>query len=431
MTDSAMRGPTAAAFDRPRLARFADAAAAAVAVSLPWSTSATGILLAVWFVVLLPTLDLTMLRREFSTAAGVTPPILVGLAALGMRWADVGMSQRLGGLEGFLKLLFIPFLLAQFRGSPRGWWVIYGFLGAAVALLMLSWGLALIPGLSWRGRMVGIPVKDYIVQSGVFALCAFGLIDFAAQAWRCGRRRRALALALVAAAFVANIAFVATGRTTLVIIAILVPLFGFRKLGWKGIALAGVVGGVIAGALWMSSSYLRERITHSVKEVELYWTVREGNSSGLRLEYWRNSIDAIALSPIVGNGTGSIPARLASSVPRPEGGGSFGTVNPHNEFFVVAIQLGLIGTFALLAMWAAHLRLFRGAGAVSWIGLAAVVQNIVGSLFNSHLSDFSQGWIYVFAVGTLGGMVLRQAAPDPTPPSCENADLPAAENRGS
>jgi O-antigen ligase len=39
-----------------------------------------------------------------------------------------------------------------------------------------------------------------------------------------------------------------------------------------------------------------------------------------------------------------------------------------------------------------------------------VVQNIVGSLFNSHLFDFVQGWTYVFGVGVLGGMVLRQTA---------------------
>ena len=34
----------------------------------------------------------------------------------------------------------------------------------------------------------------------------------------------------------------------------------------------------------------------------------------------------------------------------------------------------------------------RGPGLVEWIGLVVVVQNIVGSLFNSHLFDFTQGW---------------------------------------
>jgi O-antigen ligase len=33
---------------------------------------------------------------------------------------------------------------------------------------------------------------------------------------------------------------------------------------------------------------------------------------------------------------------------------------------------------------------------------------VVSSLFNSHLFDFTQGWIYVFGVGVAGGMILRR-----------------------
>ena len=108
---------------------------------------------------------------------------------------------------------------------------------------------------------------------------------------------------------------------------------------------------------------------------------------------------------------------------------AFATVNPHNQIFVVAIQLGLIGTITLLAMWVAHLRLFRGEGLISWIGLVAVVENMVGSLFNSHLSDFTQGWIYVFAVGALGGMALRKAVPQPEQGASASADDTAIEAR--
>jgi O-antigen ligase len=418
---------------RPRLARLADAAAAAVAVSLPWSTSATSILVVVWLAALLPTLDAARLRREITTAAGGLPLALVALAALGMAWADVALSQRLGGLDGFLKLLCIPLLLAQFRGSPRGWWVIFGFLGAALALLALSWGLAVIPDLPWRGKMVGVPVKDYIGQSGIFALCAFALLGCAAQAWRCGRLQSVLAPALVAMAFLANIGFVATGRTTLATVAALVPLFGFRYFGWKGMLGAILAGGVLAGAVWMSSPYLRQRVTHAVEEVELYRTEHRETNAGLRLEYWKNSIGIIAKAPILGSGTGSIPEQLSDPIGFEPGVPYFGTVNPHNQILVVTIQLGLIGTITLLGLWIAHLLLFRGEGLICWMGLVAVVENVVGSLFNSHLSDFGQGWIYVFAVGVLGGTALRQAAPPPAGRAAagDSQLLPADERTGS
>jgi hypothetical protein len=60
-------------------------------------------------------------------------------------------------------------------------------------------------------------------------------------------------------------------------------------------------------------------------------------------------------------------------------------------------------------MWLAHLALFRGATLTAWFGLLVVSYNIVSSLFNSHLFDFGQGWLYVFGVGVVGGMILRAA----------------------
>jgi len=39
-----------------------------------------------------------------------------------------------------------------------------------------------------------------------------------------------------------------------------------------------------------------------------------------------------------------------------------------------------------------------------------VVQNIFTSLFNSHIFDFHEGWMYVLGVGVAGGMVLRARA---------------------
>jgi len=36
-----------------------------------------------------------------------------------------------------------------------------------------------------------------------------------------------------------------------------------------------------------------------------------------------------------------------------------------------------------------------------------VVQNFLTSVFNSHIFDFHEGWIYVLGVGIAGGMVLK------------------------
>jgi O-antigen ligase len=48
----------------------------------------------------------------------------------------------------------------------------------------------------------------------------------------------------------------------------------------------------------------------------------------------------------------------------------------------------------------------------NWIGLLVVVQNVFISLFNSHLFDFHEGWMYVLGVGVAGGMTLRARRDD-------------------
>jgi hypothetical protein len=55
-----------------------------------------------------------------------------------------------------------------------------------------------------------------------------------------------------------------------------------------------------------------------------------------------------------------------------------------------------------------HLLLFRGEGLLAWIGLMVVLQNFFSSLFNSHLFDFHEGWMYVLGVGVAGGAMLRE-----------------------
>jgi len=388
-----------------RLGQIADGLVTAVAVSLPWSTSATAILIVLWLIALVPTLDVGSVRREVLSAAGGLPVLLWLLAAIGMLWADVSWSERVAGLSGFHKLLCIPLLLAQFRRSPQARWAIIGFLASSIALLVLSWTLVLTPGLMWRGKELGVPVKNYIMQSAEFAICAFGLIGKAAARWR-ARTWLVPVLLLVAAAFLANIVYVSTARTTLVVLLAMLVLFGVRQFGWRGAVGTAVIGAVLAGVVWVSSPYLRQRVSAAVEEARAYGAHNVNTPVGLRLEYWKNSLAFIAEAPVIGHGTGTIPMLFRRDA-TPDTTPALITTNPHSQILATATELGLVGAIALLAMWIAHLALFRAGTPVAWIGLLIVTYNIVSSLFNSHLFDFGQGWLYVLGVGVTGGAVQR------------------------
>src|SRR5690242_12871788 len=131
-------------FNHLSLATYADWAAVAVAVALPWSTSAVGVAIAVWLVMLLPSLDGAAVKRGLATAAGGLPVLLWCLGVIGMLWADVDWHGRLAGLNSFHRLLAIPLLLAQFRRSDNGIAVVCGFLISSITVLLASYTIIVV-----------------------------------------------------------------------------------------------------------------------------------------------------------------------------------------------------------------------------------------------------------------------------------------------
>jgi O-antigen ligase len=398
-----------AAENRKKLATAADILAVAIAVSLPWSTSASGILIGVWFFTLVTLLRWDEVRREILTPAGGLPVLLVLLGVAGTLWADVTWLERWRGLDSFLKLLAIPLLLVQFRRSERASWIFAGYLASCVALLVATSIVIAVPGLASKFlHWDNVIVKNAATQSGEFVTCIFGLLYLMVRASAQKRWWMALVCAAIVLAMLANIFYFSTGRTALVTIFVLIVLLALRVGNVKtiaGLLAAAIVLGVIA---WTSSPYLRARIEAVQFEVHEYEKLNERTSTGERLEFWKKSIDFIRQAPVVGNGTGSIRTLFEKAAAGQSGAAGVAAANPHNQTLAVGIQLGVLGIAVLWAMWIAHLMLCRGGSLAAWVGLVIVVQNIIGSLFNSHIFDFVQGWTYVVGIGVAGGVMLAR-----------------------
>ena len=393
-------------------ARFllADGLAVLAAMALPWSTTAVAWLVGLWLgslVLLLPTLQPRALLRLFASPICLWPLALVALALAGTLWAEGPWRERLHGVSPVVRFLVIPFLLYHFERSRRGTWVFWGFLISCALLMILSWIVLFFPELKLAAtKNAGVPVKNYIDQTQEFALCMVALAPLVITRYRQGRRLAAAACAALALGFFANMAFVVSARAALVYVPVLLIVFAFLHLGRRGATLLGA-GLVVAGTLvWFGSPYWRGRIADFGSEYRNYQDNIPA-ATGRRLEYWQKSLRFFAEAPLFGHGTGSTRLLFERDAVGQTGLAADVTSNPHNQTLNVAVQWGGVGILILYAMWLAHLLLFRGAGLANWIGLVVVVQNFVSSLFNSHLFDFVEGWIYVLGVGIAGGISLR------------------------
>src|SRR3974390_85956 len=273
------------AFDCVPAERLADWLAVALAVSLPWSTSATGILAALWAIVVIPTLEWPDTRRILLTAAGGLPVLLVMLGVAGMLWADVSWGERWGGVGSFFKLLAIPLLFVQYSRSERSNDVFVAYLISCAVVLLTSFAMAIWPTLPHTSPHYGVMVKNAPTQSGEFAICIAGLIGVAHAALR----RRAywwLAIfAVLGVAMLADIVFIATARTPLFVILVLIAVYAVTRLSAWGILVAALATAALVSTAWFASPYMRGRVEEIWIGEQAYEQRDALNSSGGRTPF--------------------------------------------------------------------------------------------------------------------------------------------------
>jgi O-antigen ligase len=399
-------------------AKTADICAVLIALSLPWSTSLIAIFAAAWLVAVAPTLDIRLFLESLKRPIGALPIALFALAVAGTLWSGAAWGVRLYAIGPTVKLLMLPVLFYHYERSPRGMWVFAAFLASSTLLMAMSWIVAFYPGLSLKpaGEVErGIFVKNYIDQSQEFALCAVALAYPIVSLLRAGRIWPALLLSAVAVSFVVNMAFVVVSRTALVTMPIMLAVFALLHLKWRRVIIILCVAAVFAGLAWAASPQLRRTGETFMTDYRMYKEQNIPTSIGLRLEFWKKSLRFFSEAPIVGHGTGSTRELFEQAAAGNVGAAAEVIGNPHNQTLNVAVQWGVIGIVVLYAMWLVHLLLFRGDGLVAWIGLLVVVQNVFTSLFNSHIFDFHEGWMYVLGVGVAGGTLLKTSSHETAP----------------
>ena len=391
-----------------KLADARHVAAIATAFALPLSTSAQAIAVSIYAVLALLTLDRARFEATLRRPAAWLPVALFALIALGVLWSVQPFGAAVKWVGPYAKLLLIPLVMATAFTPRQALQVGYGLLAACVILLALSWASFLWPTGPWTWfKSPGVPVKDNAVQSGCFALCAFALAVGAMHVWGADRRR-AVAMIVLALLFFADVFLIYLSKTGAIMAAALLALFLIHAGGWRRAAIVAASAILVIGVALLASPQAQRRIAEIGTDISANQGTSGGVetlSTGARLDFWNKAAGFVKQAPLTGHGTGSIkPLYQGLEATRPSPYGE-ATPDPHNQTLHVVLQVGLIGGVLLWAMWFAHARLFFARNIASIFGQAIVLQNVIGGLFNSHISAVTQGMLYCLAVGLLGAVV--------------------------
>jgi hypothetical protein len=94
----------------------------------------------------------------------------------------------------------------------------------------------------------------------------------------------------LALAFLHDTFFIATDRTTLVVIPVLILVYDARQFGWKGFFGTVAAGFAIAAALWATSPYSRHAATSVISQTEKFEYENRTTSTGQRMRWQLGSL---------------------------------------------------------------------------------------------------------------------------------------------
>ncbi|MCW5605552.1 MAG: O-antigen ligase family protein [Burkholderiales bacterium] len=385
--------------------RIARCAAIGLGFSIPLSVALDNVLLVL---VLAGWLAGGMYREQLAVfvrnPVALSAAILFALFALGLFYGDRNPGDGMLYLRKYLDLLFIPVLVFLFRDATTRRQALHA-LAVSFALVLALSSLIKVGVIPPNPFLLGDPdnpvvLKQYLTHG---ILMAFGAFLFAQLAHDAASSRMRWCWGALAALATINVTAMMAGRTGYLVLALLALYWGYLHLRWKGLAAVALAAATFAVLLATIPGPFQQRLALTAKEVA-EWQPGEATqtSIGLRLEFYRNSLAIIADHPLLGAGTGSFPKVYEERV---RGTSSSPSRNPHNEFLHVAVQIGLAG---LLLMFNLFLRQWRVSNRLASptecrLARAMLMMMIAGCLFNSMLTDHTEGLLFAWLTGVLYG----------------------------
>ncbi len=389
---------------------------ALLGLSIPISTGADNVLLALvvaaW-VAALP-LDWGECWLRFTS----TPPLIAAAAffaalVIGMLYSTAPASVAWSSSASKYAELVLISALAWAASERMRRRALYFFLAAIVLNLLVSYtvGFELVqeyPGLrTYPAYPIGFRLS--VTHNILVSVGAFVSLLLAREARKPALRAGLIALA-VACAY--NVLFMVIGRTGYVVLAALVAYFFVTTLkGWRGpVACAVVLAAAFSGA-YLGSASFQDRVGKIASDISKWEPgASDGTSVGQRVGYYRTSAQIIAEHPLIGVGTGGFPAAYAAKV---RGTEAPATTNPHNDYLIIGVQLGVPGILLALMLYGVVWSTARDLGSRLERDLArgVVLTMAIAGLFNSVLLDHTEGLFFAWAIALLYASYRRT---DPT-----------------
>jgi O-antigen ligase len=342
--------------------------------------------------------------------------------SLSLFWTSAPMSNALGAMGKYGKLLVIPAFLVMIRTQREAVWVLSAFLTGQIFLLVSSWLLYFQVPLIWATSNMATSryavfssYLDQGIMSGTVAAIFWHLRTLAPSRFL---RFVAIGLSLLA---LGGVFVVFVGRSGYLVAVAMVSLAFLWALPRRYRFAAMVMPPLVIMFSVLSFENVAQRFAFTKAEISAY-SAGSGaaTSTDNRLDFWRGSVEAIVQKPLTGAGVGSWTTEYnrIEALKHPGHKDLNPGGNPHQEFLLWGVQLGAAGIALLLAfLGAVVLDFLKFDPPIARAGQSVVVALAVSCLFNSSIFDAYIGDFFCLSIGVLLAYGVRTRQNLPTPSS--------------
>lgn len=351
-----------------------------------------------------------------------TRAVLIVLAIFGLSllWTTAQTGESVGSLAKYGKLLTIILLACMLKNRQEVFYALTAFIAAQAFLVLSSWMLYFGIPVPWATSHMATTefavfstYLDQAIMSATAAAVCWHLRFFAP-----GRYGSFFAIS-IALLCLLNVLFVLIGRTGHIVAIALISLAVMWELPRRFRWLVVILPIIFLLILTATSQKVQSRI-EMVKNEAAAYSVEEGvnlnnrTSSGIRLHFWHRALQSIAEKPLVGSGVGSWSNeynRLEKQI-NPKGLMVGERSNPHQEYLLWGVQLGVPGVLLLAALMISIMKdtlsMETHAARATQSALLALA---VACLFNSSLYDAQIGDFFCVVLGLLLALGLHTQKP--------------------
>lgn len=329
-------------------------------------------------------------------------------------WTVAPQTEALGALAKYGKLVVIVLLMMLIRDRREAMYALAFFVLAQTFLMASSWMLFAHIPVPWATSNMAL--TEYAVFSSYLDQGIISAV-FAAMCWHFrgfapGRFGKHLAI-FAALASLCNVFFILNGRSGHIVAIALLSVSIMWELPRRYRAAVVLMPFLLVLALFFSSTKVRDRLTQVQTDLQSYSSqAMPTTSSGARLDLWRRAIKGIAEHPFAGTGIGSwntLSNRLQREQ-RPNDSAVDGYANPHQEYLLWGVQLGIPGILMLCALLLSVLKdSKRMEQPYARATQSALLALAIACLFNSSIYDALIGDFFCVLLGLLLALGLSKA----------------------